>query len=173
MYLPNDTRRRTQHSRSVGAEKLEAIQMAAEGPGAMMVLAMHVIGDGAANGQEPGSRHGRQDPSGRNREVENSRKLNARLASHRAAVDVEGQETVQVSAFDQRTARVETAVAIASAVAERQHGAVGFAIGQWLEPVLESEDPLRSEIQPTPAAAHSRVQSASANKMGTSAMANT
>ena len=122
---------------------------------------------------EPGSRHRRQDPSGGNREVEDPRKLNARLASYRAVVDVEGQETVQVPTFDQRATSVETAVAIAPAVAKRQHGTVGVAIGQWLEPMPESLWTLRPEIQAAPAADRLRAQSTSAKAMGASATAKT
>ena len=50
-------RRRAMMDAAVGAQQLEGLDMAAERAAAMMVLAVHVIGDGAAERHELRARH--------------------------------------------------------------------------------------------------------------------
>ena len=54
---PRIARRRAVMEAAVGAQQLERLDMAAERAAAVMVLAVHVIGDGAAKRHELGARH--------------------------------------------------------------------------------------------------------------------
>jgi hypothetical protein len=99
--------------------------VSAESPSAMMVLAVDVVGDGSANGDESRAGRDRKKPSSREEYVEDIGEADAAFATEHASRFVESEDSVKAAAIDQLAAGVETRVAIAAAEAIREQGAGG------------------------------------------------
>ena len=106
-------RRRADEAGPVGAEELEPSHVAAQGAGAVVVLAVHVIGDGAAERHVLRAGGDRQEPSLRHDESEDLGQAHARLAAHDPEVAIECQEAVEPPCDEQRAAVVQARVAVA------------------------------------------------------------
>jgi len=98
----------------------------AEGAGAVVVLAMHVVGDRAADRDVARAGNDRKEPAARHGEVEDFGKQHAGLAAQDAGDGIETDETVQAARMQQRAAVVQAAVAVAAAVAVGEQRSAGF-----------------------------------------------
>ena len=83
---------------SIGADQLEARHVAAEGAGDVVVLAVDVIGDGAADGDKFCARGDGQEPAPGDGEVQYLGQGDAGLAAQQAVGRIEGDEAVQTRA---------------------------------------------------------------------------
>jgi hypothetical protein len=97
-----------------------------------MVLAMHVIGDGAAHGDEARSRRDRQEPAARHDQLEQLIERDAGFTAQHAAGLIEGDETVESARPEQGAVLVQAAIAVAAALAEREHRRAA-GLGQLVE----------------------------------------
>lgn len=86
--------------------------MTTEGPGGMMVLAVDVIGDRAAERDKSRARRRRQKPAARKGEGEQRRERKARFCAQDPGRFVEGHETVEASHVDRCAFAVEAGVAV-------------------------------------------------------------
>jgi hypothetical protein len=100
--------------------------MTAEGAGAMMILAVHVVGDGAAERDEARSGRHRQKPAARNRQGQDLVEQDAGFAAQQPRLLIEGDEAIERTRIDQPTAGVQTDIAITAPVAEGQYGDCGI-----------------------------------------------
>ncbi len=85
-----------------------------------MVLAVHVVGDGAAHGHVLGARRDREEEAAREREVDDLGEQYPGLAAQDAARGIEGNQVIQVARAQQRVAVVQARVAVAAADAVGQ-----------------------------------------------------
>ena len=112
-------------ARTVRAQQLEAADMAAERPRAVMIPAVHIVGDRPADGDETGARRHRQKPAARNEDIKDFGEQHPRLAGHHAGNCVERHQPVKTTRMQQRPAAVQANIAITAAIAIRQHPASG------------------------------------------------
>src|SRR6267143_450749 len=89
--------------------------VSAEGSGTVMVLTMHVVGNGPAHGNEARARRDQQKPSFREKYVDDIGKADATFAAQHASGFVEPEDAVEAAAVDQFAAGVETRVPVAAA----------------------------------------------------------
>src|ERR1700675_2507299 len=89
--------------------------VSAEGSRTVMVLTMHVVGDGSANGDKTRAGRDGKKPSFRKEYIENIGKADATFAAQHASGFVEPEDAVVAAAVDQFAAGVETRVAVAAA----------------------------------------------------------
>ena|SRR5579864_7206386 len=99
--------------------------MCAKSSRAMMVLAVHIVCDGAANGDEAGARSDGRKPAFGEEYLDQVGEADAALAANDPRGFVEGEDTVETAAFDELAAAVEAGVAITAAVAKGKQRA-GF-----------------------------------------------
>jgi hypothetical protein len=104
----------------------ERQDMLPEGAGAVMILAMDIVGDGAADRDELGARRNGQEPDGARLAApryhpQDRGELDAGLAGQHAGIAVELKEPVQPPHVDQRSAVVQAGVAVRPAHSESQH----------------------------------------------------
>src|SRR5512140_1069578 len=139
--------RAAQAARSVGTQQLESRHVVAKRAGAMVVLAMDVVGDGAAEGHVFRARRDGQEEAARQGEIDDLGEQHARLAAQDSARRVERDEVVEVARTQERPAVVEARVAIAAALAVRQQRATvgrqrqgGPAIAHALDALPRRED---------------------------------
>src|SRR5260221_3482035 len=97
--------------------------MLAETAGAVVVLAVHVIGDCAADGDVARARRDRQKPAAWYGEVKNLGKQNTGFTAQYTGCRIEGDEPVEPACVQQRTAVIEAYIAVAAAVAIGEHRA--------------------------------------------------
>jgi hypothetical protein len=116
--------------RAVGAQQFEAEQMFAERAGAMMILAVHVVGDRAADRDVLRARADREEPAARHREREDVGEQHAGLAVQDAGTWIERDEAVEAARVQQRAAVVQAHVAVAAAVAVGEDTAVRVRQGR-------------------------------------------
>jgi hypothetical protein len=83
-----------------------------ERSGAVMVLAVNVVGDGAAHRDPFGAGDDRQEPPPGNDDVEDLRQRHARLTAQQPGV-LQGDEPVEPGRDEESPAVVEAAVAVA------------------------------------------------------------
>ena len=74
-----------------------------------MVLAVHVVGDGAAQGHEPRAGRGRREPAARHGDGQELVERQARLGAQDARRRIEGDQVVQARGVDQAAAGIERA----------------------------------------------------------------
>ena len=106
----------------VRPQELEAHDMHAERTGAVMVLAVDIIGDRAAHRHVLGAGQDRKKPAVRDDDGEDLRQGDPGFTAEHAGSGVEGNEAVERGHIEQHTPRVEAAVAIAAPAGERKHG---------------------------------------------------
>jgi len=104
---------------TVRANKPDALNMITERAEDMMVLAMHVVGNGASDGHHLGSGGYRQNPAARDHETLDVPEQNAGLAGKAAGVVVKRDEVIKPSGRPQLPSRIEADIAVASS------GAIG------------------------------------------------
>ena len=99
--------------------------MRAERPGVMVVLAVDVGGDQAADGDEAGTRHHGRKPAARHERAQDVVEQDARLARQQAGLAVERQDPV-VPQHGDRQVGVDRGVAVRPPVAagDQRRGAV-------------------------------------------------
>ncbi len=134
--------------RAVGAKQFEAPHMAAEGAGDMVVLAVHVVSQCAAKGDEARAGGHRQEPAARQQVADDIVEQHAGLGTQHACRFVEGEVAIEAARLQQLAAGVDADVAVAAAVAPGQHG---VARGQRHRAIEKSAAPGRwrvSEIAP-------------------------
>ncbi len=88
----------------------------------MVILAVNIIGNGTADGDESGARSDGNEPSLRKKYFDDVRKTDAAFAAQHSGGFVETKNTVESAAIDQFASRIETGVAITSPEAIRQQG---------------------------------------------------
>ena len=101
---------------SVGEDHLDRLHVRAERAAAMMILAMHVRGDAAAERYVLGARRDRREPAARNGDVENVLQSHAGLGAQHAARRIELEYPVEPLAQDHASVRIERGIAIAAAL---------------------------------------------------------
>ena len=97
--------------------------MSAKGAGTVMVLAVYVVCDCPAHGDEAGSRRGREKPSFRKKYVDKIAESDTALATDHPREFVEAENPVQAMTLDKVAACVEARIAVTPAQAERKQGA--------------------------------------------------
>ena len=156
-------------ARAVAARQLERDrQVPAEGAGAVVVLAMHVVGDGAADRDEARAGRDGQEPAAAIRlrpagDREDVGEPDAGLAGQHARVPVEGDEAVEAAAVEQPAARVERHVAIGPAAALGEGGrcappsaSAAASAGRRRSPGRRTETRCRAGHGPAPGAGSPR-----------------
>jgi len=86
----------------------------------MMVLPMHVGGDGASDGHEPGAGGDRREPAERDQPAHELVQAGAGSDGHQAAFAVEGSDPAERGHVEHASAGVLGRVAVASAEASSQ-----------------------------------------------------
>ena len=104
---------------AVGGQQVEPLHMVAEAAVAVVVLAVDVGGDGAADGGEGGARAGRRHEAARHERLQQVAEGNARLATSSPVGRLEGQQPVEPLGQQRVAAAVERRVAIGAAGAAR------------------------------------------------------
>ncbi len=102
-------------SGSVGSQEFEGADVAGEGAGAVVVFAVDVVGDRAADGDEAGAGGHGEKPTRRNAEAEDRVEAAPGLAVEAAGGGVERNPAVEPAGHQQAPAVVEAGVAIAPA----------------------------------------------------------
>jgi hypothetical protein len=113
-------RRRALHARTVRTQQLEGAHVASERSRAMVVLAVDVVGDRAADRDAARARSHGQEPSGGHDGVEKPLDRGARFAPHDAVHPIEGDEAVEPRRVDEGAALVQAAVAVAASATARE-----------------------------------------------------
>src|ERR1700740_805762 len=90
-----------------------------------MILAVYVIRDSSSDRHRGCPRHDRKKPTGRHRQLQDICQQDAGFASDKSCVAIGGDESVQGACQQQRSTRVETAVAVTAAVTVGQDGGTG------------------------------------------------
>src|ERR1700691_4101638 len=83
-----------------------------ESSGAVMVLAVNIVGNSPANGNEAGSWRDGQKPSFRKKHVDNVVKAHARFAAQHATGRVKTKNAVKSPAVDQFASCAETGITV-------------------------------------------------------------
>jgi len=96
--------------------------VSAESPSTMMILAVDVVGDGSADGDESRAGRDRKKPSFREEYVDDIGEADSAFATEHASRFVESKDAVKAAAIDQLAASVETRVAIACGRAIGEQG---------------------------------------------------
>lgn len=78
---------------------------------------MHVIGDGAADGNETRARRHGKEPAARHDERKYVSEQYAGLAGQHATIGIEGDEAVEAAHLQQRAAGIQPDIAIAATIA--------------------------------------------------------
>ncbi len=99
---------------AVGADQLELRYVAAEGAGVVVVLAVDVVGDGAAERDVLGARRDRKEEAAWHGEVEDLRQRNAGLRREQASDRVEVQQAIHGRGLEKRAVLEQADVAVAS-----------------------------------------------------------
>ena len=94
--------------------------MATKGSGAVVVLAVNVVSDRAAESHKFSSWSNWKKPSLRNEHLKNSRQAHAALRFQDPSCRIEAQEVVEREGVDDRVAVVEAAIAVAPAKSVRE-----------------------------------------------------
>jgi hypothetical protein len=82
-----------------------------------MVLTVHVVGNGSADGDEASAGRGRKEPSFREKYVDDVGKADAAFAADHASGFVKTEDAVESATVNQLSSGVQTRVAVAAAEA--------------------------------------------------------
>src|SRR5207342_3199699 len=145
-----------QDTGSIAAKQFEAFDMVAEAAGGMVVLAVHVVGDRAADGDVAGARRDRHEPALRDHLFEDFAEQDTRFAAKFSRRRIEGDEAVQATRGKQGAAGVEATVAITAAVTVWQR--CPFESGQRGVPVRHARDGVAGARVSPPGLAAGRYQ---------------
>src|SRR5688572_12059806 len=121
-------------------------------PGAMMVLAMHVVGYQAAQRGMARARRGRREPSLGHDVAQEIAESEARLRLHDAPCRIEGDQAIEPRHVDQTLAAVQATIAIGAAKADREQRAISRRGQQGRQLVAEGgcSDFLAGTLDPAP-----------------------
>src|SRR5262249_2953198 len=122
----------------------------AEGTGLVVVLAVHVVGDGAAHRDEARSRQHRQAPAARHEDVLDVAQRGAGFASQPAGRRVEADEAVEARGAPPGAARVEAGIAVGAAQSIGDAGTALRQLGCDPAAVVELDHLVRQRRQPAP-----------------------
>jgi hypothetical protein len=86
----------------------------------VVILAVHVVGDGAAERDVFGAWRDRHEPAARNRHVEDVFEADASLGDEHPGLPVDAHEAIEWLQMHHVIARGQAAVAVAAPIAERQ-----------------------------------------------------
>ncbi len=101
-------------STAIRAHQFKGPDMVAEGAGAVMVLAVDIIGHRPAQGHEAGAGGDRQKPPTRDDQFQDLGQQHAGLGAEHTGIGIKGDEAVQAPRQQDMTAVVEADVAIAA-----------------------------------------------------------
>jgi hypothetical protein len=96
--------------------------VAAKRAAAVVVFAMNIVGDGAANGDEFSAWCDGQEPAARYEEVEDFGQGDACFAAQDACLPVEGDEALQVCEVERYAVLIEATVTVAAAAGVGEYG---------------------------------------------------
>ena len=122
--------------------------MAAEGAGSVMVLAMDIVGERAADGDEAGAGRDRRKPAGRHGELQQAVEQQAGPAGQQAGFAIEEQDFVHSARVDQRAALVQAGIAVGAAIAVGERRPPMTAGG--IEPIPRIDDLAVAGREPAP-----------------------
>jgi hypothetical protein len=105
-------------SGSVGTNEFEAEHVAAESAGEVVILAVDVVGNCAADGYIFGARCDRQEKSSGNRKVKDLLKGDASLAAEHAGGRIEMEEAIHARGLEQRAVLEQADVTVAAPKAD-------------------------------------------------------
>ncbi len=97
--------------------------VSSEGSGTVMVLAVYIIGDGSADGDESRARSDRKKPAFGQKYVNDVRESDAAFAAQHARRFIETENAIQAPAVDKCSAGIETGVAVAATKTVGKQGA--------------------------------------------------
>ena len=103
--------------------------MIAEGPGLVVILAVHVVGDGAAHGDELRARKHRQAPAARNEKALDVAQHHTGFADQPAVSLVEADEAIETRCVPQHAVGVEAFIAVAPAKTVGDAGSAARQLG--------------------------------------------
>src|SRR5208282_38544 len=109
-----------EHQTVVRAMQSDLADVSTEGSSAMMVLTVHVIGDGSTYSDEAGAGRDGKEPSFGKKNVDDVGEAHAAFAAKHAGGFVETEDTVETGTVDQFAVGVETGIAVAAAEAIRK-----------------------------------------------------
>ena len=134
-----------------GARQADRVHVRAEGAGMLVVLAVHVVRDRAAEGHELRSRHDRREPAVRHGHAQQPVERQPGLGAQHAALAVEGHDAVEPVGDDQPPALVQAHIAVGAAHPEAQaRPALGRGCGAHLVEKRRPGHFVRHAAQPTP-----------------------
>jgi hypothetical protein len=126
--------------------------VAADGSGALLILAVHVVGDGAAEGDEFRPGGDRKEPAARHAHAQQRIERQAGFRAHHAGLPIGGEEMIRARRVEQIAAAVECHVAIrpAQAAAQQRPRAGRPDRGRHLVPEGRGHDRVRARLQTPP-----------------------
>ena len=105
---------------TIRPHQFEARNVAAEGAGDLVVLAVDIVGDGAAEGDVLGAGSDGKEEAARNSEVEDLRERNAGLGGQDAGLGVEIDQAVHAGGLEQRAVLQQADIAVAATESDRK-----------------------------------------------------
>jgi hypothetical protein len=96
--------------------------MTSERSGAMMIFAVHIVGNSTADCDKPGTGHYRQKPAARNADLQNFSQRHTRLTVEDAALYIESDKSIESSRADLRSVAIYTTVAVTATQTKCQRG---------------------------------------------------
>ncbi len=115
---------RAEHARAVGADEFELRDVAAEGAGDVVVLAVDVVGDCSAERDVLCAGRDRKEEAARNGEVEDLRERDAGFGGEEAGLGVEAEQAVHAGGDEELAVLEQADVAVAAAHADGQRAVV-------------------------------------------------
>ena len=115
---------RAEAARAVGADQLELRDVAAEGSGDVVVLAVDVVGNCSAESYVLRSGRDGQEKAAGNGEVEDLRERDARFGGEEAGLGIEGDQAVHAGGDQEISVLEQADVAVAAAHADRKGSVV-------------------------------------------------
>ena len=131
-------RRRAGNHRAVVAHYIHRKDVLAEGAIDMVILSVHIGGDGTAHRDQLSPRRDRQEPAPRHEDVQNFRQQHPRLAAKFARFIVERQEFIE--AAGQQDPVLQRGIAIRASIAESNHLARHLQRPPQLLPGIKTAD---------------------------------
>ena len=135
---------------AIGALQVERQHMVAERAAPVVVLAVHIVGDGAAHRDQARAGQHRQPPAARQEEVLDVAQHHARLAGQPAGRLVEGDEAIEAGRTPQGAAGIEAGIAIAAAEPVGDAGPGARQRARDGAPIGELDHVVRQRRQPAP-----------------------
>jgi len=125
---------------SVGALQLEFDDMMPEAADTMVILAVHVVGNGASDSYQRGTGSDCWKPAIGQRQLDDLAQQYASLAFEHSGDGIETDESIQATRQQQCAAVVQADVTVTAPIAKRQHGRgirqIVKTVGQCDQPLL-------------------------------------